>query len=97
MFTKPGRVIQFLVFGIIPVLYLQTMASKSLSDLKQLQRHQIKALTKDELIDCILANNQPEEDAYTALTTKIDALVNEVTELRNIITSPESVVNKKTV
>ena len=44
MFTKPGRVILFLFFGIIHVLYLQTMASNVKKDVHPSVRNEWKRL-----------------------------------------------------
>lgn len=80
-----------------PYLFIfgnKTMA-KSVADLRKLQRNQIGRLTKDELIESILAEPERDNDILAVLTDKVTSLVTEVTELRNTITSPDSCINKK--
>ena len=69
--------------------------AKPLTELRKLQRAQLGRLTKDELIDSILAPPERNEEVLLELTEKINALVGEVTELKNAINAPDSVINKK--
>lgn len=58
-----------------------------------MQRNQLKAVTKDELIDSILSSQQ--DDALQTVTSKLDALMNELTDLRKTIATRDSSTLKK--
>ena len=68
--------------------------SKSLADLRRLPRSQLKAITKDELIESILATGT-NEDLLLSLSDKISSLSEELTGLKDYLTSPDSVINKR--
>lgn len=68
--------------------------AKSLSELKRLQRTQLSRLTKEDLIDSILAAPEP-GDGQGQLLQLVNNLVSEVAELRKAITAPDSSINKK--
>lgn len=73
---------------------LSNMA-KSLTELRKLQRAQLGRLTKEDLIESILAPPERNDNVLLELTEKINTLVSEVTELKNVINSPDSVINKR--
>ena len=68
---------------------------KSLSDLRKLQRSQLKAINKDELIDSIMAVQDPDDVALHYVTEKLNDVVQELSQLKNAITSPDSAFNKR--
>lgn len=69
--------------------------TRTLADLRKLPRHQLNRLTKDDMMDCILSSSAGEEVALIALTDRINAVVNELAEVKRIIASPDNDVNKK--
>lgn len=69
--------------------------AKSLPELRKLQRNQLTRLTKEELIDSILTAPVQDEVPMQQLADKVNLLVNEINELKNVITSPDSVINVK--
>ena len=71
--------------------------AKPLADLRVMQRDQLSRLTKNELIESILAPREEGEERtnMNELTEKVNMLVLEKTQLKNAITSPDSIVNKK--
>lgn len=71
-----------------------TMA-KSLAELRRMNRGQLGRVTKEDLIDSILAINERDDNLILTLTEKLDALVAEVAGLKTAVTSPESVINKR--
>lgn len=60
-----------------------------------MQRNQLTRLTKEDLIECILAAPEPNDGQLQELTDKLHALVTEVAELRRAVTAPDSSVNKR--
>lgn len=60
-----------------------------------MQRNQLTRLTKEDLIECILAAPKPNDGQLQELTVKLHALVTEVTELRRTISAPDSTINKR--
>ena len=75
-------------------VYTFTMA-KSLSDLKKMQRNQLTRLTKDDLIESILAAPEGDDGQLLELTNNLHALVAEVAELRKAVVAPDSNINKR--
>ena len=61
--------------------------AKSLADLRKLQKTQFAGVTKQEIVDAILAAG---EDDATNTNEKLDKIARELTELRAIITASES-------
>ena len=70
---------------------------KPLSELRKLPRSQIKAITKDDLIDSIMAEQDPDDVALHYITDKLNDVMQEIAQLKNAITSPESAFNKKII
>ncbi len=70
--------------------------AKSLAELKRLPRHQLNKVNKDELIESILSSPAGDgEVALVAITDKLNAVMQEMAELKRALTSPDSFVNKK--
>lgn len=69
--------------------------AKSLSDLRKMQRNQLTRLTKEDLIESIMAPPEPSEGLLQALTSKLNDLVKEVGDLRSAVTAPDSGINKR--
>lgn len=69
--------------------------AKPLQELRRLQHNQLSRMTKDELIESILAPPGQDEERMRQLTEKVSVLVNEVTELKNAMMSPDSIMNKR--
>lgn len=68
--------------------------AKRLCDLRKMQRNQLKQVTKDELIDSILASGE-EEGSFKALNDKLGVVMAEVAEMKKANTSAESSLTKK--
>ena len=73
---------------------LATMA-KSLSELKRMQKTQLSRLTKEDLIESILSAPESNEGVLKTLMEKFQDVVEQVGELKQIITSPDSSINKR--
>lgn len=71
--------------------------AKSLSDLKKMQRNQLTRLTKEDLIESILAAPEANDGQLLELTNKLHALVAEVAELRKAVVAPDGGINKRFV
>lgn len=69
--------------------------AKSLNELKRLQRGQLTRLTKEDLIDSILAIPDTNEEPLRTLTTKVEELMKEVVEIKRAMTAPDSLINQK--
>ena len=69
--------------------------AKFLSELKRLQRSQLSRLTKEELIESILATPDSNEGVLKELIEKFQDLVKEVVELKLAVTAPDSTINKR--
>lgn len=67
---------------------------KTLGELKQMQRAQLVRLTKEDLVDSIMATSTGNEGLQD-VNNKLEALTNEITELKQAITSPDSLISKK--
>ena len=67
--------------------------AKPLSELRKMQRNQLKAVTKDELIDSILSSQKV--DALQTVTAKLDTLMNDVTDLKKAIATRDTSTLKK--
>ena len=64
--------------------------ARQLSDLRKLQKTQLSRLSKDELIESILASSEPD-----SIALKLNDVIKELADLRQAITSPGSVINTK--
>lgn len=71
------------------------MANKSLADLRKMPRAQLKAINKDELIDCIMSANDREMGVLTRLEEKLAVIANELSEFRRTFSTLEATVDKK--
>lgn len=69
------------------------MTTKHLSDLRKLQRNQLAKINKEDLIDSILLSNT-EDGELSKINKRLDDVMNEVKLLRDMITSPDSTLNK---
>ena len=67
--------------------------AKSLSEFKRMQRNQLKAVNKDELIDSILSSR--EEEGMAKVTSKLDILVNEIADFKKTIVCRDNTFNEK--
>ena len=68
--------------------------TRSINDLKQLQRSQLKSINKDILIDCILASDSSNETAGQ-LNDKLEQIAADLAEVKRSLASPESAFNRK--
>lgn len=68
---------------------------RPMSELKKMQRTQLGRLTKEDLIDSIMATPQSSEGGMEEVTNRLGVLITEVTELRKAITARDSEINKK--
>ena len=66
--------------------------AKSLSEFKRMQRNQLKAVSKDELIDSILSSR---EEGMATVTSKLDILVNEIADFKKTIVCRNNTFNEK--
>lgn len=55
--------------------------AKSLSELRKMQRDQLKSVTKEDLTESILSSPKP-EGLLHSLTAKLNALVSEAADLK---------------
>ncbi|MPC74285.1 hypothetical protein E2C01_068642 [Portunus trituberculatus] len=71
--------------------------ARPISELRKLSRAQISRLNKDDLVESILTSPEKAEDnaQLTALSETLNALRDEVAQLKKTLTDPNSVVNKK--
>ena len=60
-----------------------------------MNRGQLGRVTKEDLIESILAIPERDDNLILTLMEKLDALVTEVAGLKTAVTSPGSVINKK--
>lgn len=67
--------------------------ARQVAELRKLQRHQLKQINKDDLIDSILSYN--EEEQLHTITGQFASLMQEINELKAMLSSPDSVVNKR--
>lgn len=65
---------------------------RQIAELRSLQRSQLKQLNKDDLIESILSSN--EDEPLQAITGQLASLLQEINELKAMLSSPDSVVNK---
>ncbi|KAK7083438.1 hypothetical protein SK128_022800, partial [Halocaridina rubra] len=72
------------------LLPLFALENSSLKDLRKLQKNQFTRITKEQLIDAILAANEEKVSPRTRQEEKLDLIVNELAELRRMIASSES-------
>lgn len=70
------------------------MASKSLSELRKLQRNQLARINKDELIDIILATADGDGELTEKIDKRLEAMMKEMQALKTAITAPDSPINK---
>ena len=68
---------------------------RTISELKQMQRAQLKSINKDVLIDCILASRDTDETTGQELDGKLAQIVSDLADLKRSITAPESTINQK--
>ena len=69
------------------------MATKQLSELRNLPCSQLFKINKDDIIDSILASGE-ENDELAKINKRFDEVMNEMQTLKNMITSPDSQINK---
>lgn len=69
--------------------------ARSLTDLRRMQKNQLKSITKDDLIDAILTPEEPSANIIRMLEDRLSTISKELMELRKAISSPDSAVNKK--
>lgn len=67
----------------------------SINELWEMERNQIARLNKDVLINCILASKNTLQEPNHQVQQKLDDITRELVDLKDKITSPESVFNKK--
>ena len=71
--------------------------ARPISELRKLSRAQIARLNKDDLVESILTS--PEQEAENSqlatLSETLNALRDEVAQLKKALTAPDSIVNKK--
>ena len=58
------------------------MSSKSLADLRKLQKHQFNRVTKEELIDAILSADDDETTLMAKQDEKLNRILEELTDIR---------------
>lgn len=60
-----------------------------------MQRNQLSRITKEELIESILASPGQDDGQLGTLTETLLTIVSEVADIKKVITAPDSVINKK--
>lgn len=73
----------------------QTNDQHTVEELSQLPRSQLSRLNKDTLIDCILSFKEGDAAIIRSLETKLQAISNDLADVKSKLTSPESAINKK--
>ena len=68
--------------------------ARQITELRRMQRHQLKQINKDDLIDSILASDEGGEPLHT-ITGTHTSLMQEISELKAMLFSPDSLVNKR--
>ncbi len=71
------------------------MATRLLTDLHKMSQHQPNAIRKEELIQSIMNAAEPTVDGHFAVQEQLKSLIEEVSELKKVLTSPNSIINKK--
>ncbi|XP_063872866.1 uncharacterized protein LOC135107103 [Scylla paramamosain] len=71
------------------------MATRLLTDLHKMSQHQLNAIRKEELIQSIMNAAEPADDEHLTLQEQLKSLIEEVSELKKVLTSPNSIINKK--
>ncbi len=71
------------------------MATRLLTDLHKMSQHQPNAIRKEELIKSIMNAAEPTVDGHFAVQEQLKSLIEEVSELKKVLTSPNSIINKK--
>lgn len=71
--------------------------ARPISELKKLSRAQIARLNKDDLVESILTSPDREADnpQLAVLSATLNALRDEVAQLKTALTAPDSIINKK--
>ena len=69
--------------------------AKTIPELKKLQRNQLLRWTKEDLIEIILTSPEQSNEQLSTLTTTLNEVISKVTDLKRIINSPDSAINKK--
>ena len=69
--------------------------ARPLTELSRMQKHQLKTINKDELIESILAYQEPSDSVTKALEDRLSVICTEITDIKQSIVSPESAFNKK--
>ena len=69
--------------------------AKSIADLRKLQRNQLSRISKEELIDSILSSTDERSEQFRTLNETLQVLVNEVSQLKSTINSPDDAISKK--
>ena len=67
----------------------------SINDLRRMERAQLSRVNKDVLVNCILASKNTSQEPNVQLQQKLEEITRELVDLKDKITSPESVFNKK--
>ena len=68
--------------------------ARQLSELRKLQRHQLKQINKDDLIESILTSD-PDEGSLHDVTQQLTSVVKEISDIKSMLLSPDSSVNKR--
>ena len=71
------------------------MAARSLTELRKMSQHQLNSIRKEDLIQSILHATEPAVDVNLAVQEQLKTLIEEITELKKAVTSPDSIINKK--
>ena len=66
------------------------MSNKSLLELKRLQKHQFSKITKEELIDAIMAANEEDVASRARQEEKLDLIMKDLSDLRQTIVASEN-------
>ena len=69
--------------------------AKPLSELRKMQRNQLVRVSKDELIESILSSDDESSEQFRTLNETLQALISEISQMKNAINSPDGVVNKR--
>ncbi len=69
------------------------MTARPLTELRKMS-HQLNSIKKENLIQSILNATESPDDVNIAVREQFKTLIEEITELKKAVTSPESIINK---
>ena len=69
--------------------------ARSLAELSRMQKNQLKSINKEELIESILAYQEPNDSVTRVLEDRLVAICTEIADIKHFILLPDNSFNKK--